>query len=187
MAGTPHLTTADEIDLFFEDPTVFRQPPGDFGILYLLRRDIDQCVASKILWPGAMAVMAGIDLLAKFFAGCDKPADVGRRFKSFVAHYFHCPEHEKHLIYQLRNSLLHSFGLYFEDPPGAPQRFQLQAEVGKPLVEPGRHGKYRVDLLALHQRFESGVEEYRQDLLWKPALQSNFYQMFSKYGSIPVE
>jgi len=59
--------------LFFEDPTVNRSPPGDYGILYLLRRDITRCMDNSILWPAAMAIMAGIDLLAKFETGDDRP------------------------------------------------------------------------------------------------------------------
>ena len=187
MASKFHLTTADAIHLFFEDPNIFRAPPGNFGILYLLRRDIEQCLASKIQWPCAMAVMAGIDLLAKFFTGRDQSGDVGRRFQFFVKEYFHCTESEGRLIYQLRNSLLHSFGLYFEDPLGTPRRFQLQAGVGKPLIEREDGGKYRVDLPTLHQRFESAVEKYRQDLFRHSTLENNFAQMFSKYGCIPIE
>lgn len=75
--------------LFFENPKLYRSPPGEFGILYLLRRDIDQCIAGSILWPGAMAIMAGIDLLAKFAAGDDAVGQVGNRFRDFLGQYFH--------------------------------------------------------------------------------------------------
>jgi hypothetical protein len=63
--------------LFFEDPT-YRKPPGEYGILYLLRRDINLCLENEkdpdlgiAQFPGAMAIMAGIDLLAKFYKGDD--------------------------------------------------------------------------------------------------------------------
>ena len=33
--------------LFFKDPLTYKPPPGEFGILYLLRRDINFCLALK--------------------------------------------------------------------------------------------------------------------------------------------
>jgi hypothetical protein len=71
-----------EADLFFMSPRTRRSVPNEFSVLYLLRRDIGTCmgvdadtgqpVAHQALWPGAMAMLAGIDLLAKFYAGKDK-------------------------------------------------------------------------------------------------------------------
>jgi len=45
------MNPADEA-LFFENPAVYRPLPGDFGILYLLRRDINQCLEHKSFGPG---------------------------------------------------------------------------------------------------------------------------------------
>ena len=33
--------------VFFEDPWVYREPPGIYGTLYLLRRDIHFCLGSS--------------------------------------------------------------------------------------------------------------------------------------------
>ena len=56
-----------DFDLFFENPDVRRDGPGEFGILYLLRRDINRCLVLGVgSWLGAMGVMAGVDLLGKF-------------------------------------------------------------------------------------------------------------------------
>ena len=79
--------------------------------------DTGEDVSYRALWPGAMAMLAGIDLLAKFFAGCDRPGKVGERFLLFIEQFFvgmHSTDRE--VIYQLRNSLLHSFGLYSQLP-----------------------------------------------------------------------
>jgi hypothetical protein len=67
-----------------------------------------------------MAVLAGIDLLAKFCEGSDNSGGkdkhgVGKRFKKFARKYMRLTKEEANLIYQLRNSLLHSFGLYTEE------------------------------------------------------------------------
>jgi len=182
------MNPADEA-LFFENPAFYRPPPGDFGILYLLRRDINQSLEHKILWLGAMGIMTGIDLLAKFWAGKDNSSGggVSKRFDPFVGRYFDCPVSDKPLIYDLRNSLLHSFGLHAVDPKGNIKYcFQLQATPLKPLIEPGDAGKYRIDVIALHKHFETAVEKYRSDLHHDPVLQNSFGKMFPKYGSIPI-
>jgi hypothetical protein len=51
-----------EADLFFEDPGNYRAPPGDYGVLYLLRRDVNSClgwnpttgcrIPAPASWPG---------------------------------------------------------------------------------------------------------------------------------------
>ena len=115
-----------EADKFFQSPLQPRSLPGDFGILYLLRRDIIQCLGKnpntgaalglQSVWPGAMAILAGIDLLAKYLAGNDDRGGVGKRFREFVKSKYFGPisAGDEETIYQLRNALLHSFGLYSE-------------------------------------------------------------------------
>jgi hypothetical protein len=103
----------DDFDLLFENPLAYRQPPGEFGILYLLRRDINRCLTpGEGSWLGAMGIFAGIDLLAKFYKGTDK-GEVGKRFRLFTRKYFDTSGNaEAVAIYQLRNAMMHSFGLY---------------------------------------------------------------------------
>ncbi|MBU2858045.1 hypothetical protein HF289_14660 [Acidithiobacillus ferrooxidans] len=72
----------DDATLFFEDPKTNKQIPNEFSVLYLLRRDVYQCMGIdsttrnktgiKIIWPGVMAILAGIDLLGKFYSGNDE-------------------------------------------------------------------------------------------------------------------
>jgi hypothetical protein len=64
------------IDLFFQSPNNFDDNQDNFSTLFALRRDIYICmginpndnatIESRALFPAAMAIMAGIDLLAKF-------------------------------------------------------------------------------------------------------------------------
>ncbi len=61
-----------------------------------------------------MGICAGIDLLGKFFVGNDDKGGVGKRFRNFLITYFSVPQNDAETLYQLRNSLLHSFGLYSE-------------------------------------------------------------------------
>ena len=181
--------------LFFENPWQHRRPPGQYGILYLLRRDINSCLGSEaglsngnprqIQWPGAMGIFAGIDLLAKFVAGEDSDA-VSKRFRAFVSQYFHLPPSEVNAIYQLRNAMLHSFGLYSRSRDGTVYRFHLVSSGSRPLVRYTPPDHYLVDVISLHEDFERAIQEYERDLRADLALQKNSAAMFPNYGAILI-
>src|SRR5262245_31828370 len=108
-------------DLFFRSPRSEFPRTKWYGGLYPSPRDIAPSigihpttggpVAYRAEWPGAMTMLAGIDLLAKFFAGSDKRGQVGDRFCGFVERFLvGLTQSDREVIYQLRNSLLHSFG-----------------------------------------------------------------------------
>jgi hypothetical protein len=191
----PSALSADKLELFFENPAIHRTPPGQFSVLYLLRRDIKTClginpntgsrIGSQALWPGAMAVLAGIDLLGKFLAGNDNYRGVGKRFTAFLDEYFQpLSSDDSRAIYQLRNALLHSFGLYSEAKDQV-YKFAL-VPAHQPLVQRREGDKYLVDVLTLHSRFESAITCYETDLRRSTSLQAHFNAMFPKYGSIYI-
>lgn len=177
---------SSDADLFFESPRTEPRPPGQFGILHLLRRDIDQCMSTKALWPAAMLVLAGVDLLGKFFAGNDA-SGVGERFDAFLKQYFTMTNPaDRNVIYHLRNSLLHSFGLYSQDRAGKKYYFVVTPSETGPLVSSAPQDRYIVHLPVLHHEFENAVEAYRKEVDGDPQLQANFTAMFPNYGSIRV-
>jgi hypothetical protein len=171
--------------IFFKDPRIGPSLPDDFGTLYLLRRDIKSCMDAKILWPGAMCIMAGIDLLGKCLDGRDLPGETGKRFCNFAVKYFHLPPSEAEALYQLRNALLHSFGL-ISNAKSAHFRFQLQAAGSSILISLLAPNTFKVDLICLHDRFETAVSEYHRDLLGDAKLQKHFSSMFPVYGKTPI-
>jgi hypothetical protein len=89
----------ENINLFFQDPLDEQESQKEFGVLYLLRRDVDFClginrrskktteVQGVAIWPGAITIMAGIDLLSKFYEGHDE-GNVGSRFCRFLTRFF---------------------------------------------------------------------------------------------------
>ncbi|HEY9684285.1 MAG TPA: hypothetical protein V6C86_22085 [Oculatellaceae cyanobacterium] len=196
----------DRLDFFFRDPTtepVIQPGNNRFSNLYLLRRDINTCFASAAIWPGVMGIMAGIDLVAKFHAGTDVTG-VGDRFRTFVDQYITHDAPNSEVIYQLRNSMLHSFGLYSKRNVPAAQRaaagFERQDYAfllrGNPQA-PGaivtllnQHPvqtvgaapnpvrilvtDYQIDVHALRQAFDGAMAAYRQDIENTPQLQANF-------------
>ena len=184
-----------DADLFFLSPRTKVDRPNWFGVLYLLRRDIDLCMGinpdtgeAMALWPGAMAMLAGIDLLAKFFAGCDDggPGKVGNRFRMFLERFFvGTSSTHRGVIYQLRNSLLHSFGLYSPN-----YRFFLTNHGAGALVSYNPPDRYHVDLRVLHREFEKAVAAYCAALDSDPQhrqLQANFKAMLGNYGRIHID
>jgi len=174
------------IEVFFKDPRIDPSFPDDFGTLYLLRRDIKSCIDAKILWPSSMCIMAGIDLLGKYLEGKDSLGGSRKRFCSFAVTYFHLPLSEAETLYQLRNSLLHSFGL-ISKVKSPHCRFQLQATGSPILIFPIALNCFNVDLICLYDRFEKAVSDYHHDLLGSAALRRNFASMFPIYGKIPID
>jgi len=191
----------DPKKLFFLSPRMQVAAPNNFGVLYLLRRDIDRCMGidpntgkregSTALWPGAMAILAGVDLLAKFVEGSDD-GDGGKRFRRFLERFQMTMPEDSEVIYQLRNSLLHSFGLYSKTRRTTTKmskvyRFVLTDSGTGPLVSPKPTDRYNVDLRVLHRNFEAAVDAYRGALSSDPSLDASFDAMFGNYGCIRIE
>jgi hypothetical protein len=119
-----------------------------------------------------MAILAGIDFLGKFLAGTDKTrgpksASVVQRFTGFATRYLGLTGADARVVYQLRNSLLHSFGLYSEDTGKkgsvTTYNFVLARGAGV-LVKDLGNDFYRVDVQILRKLFEQAVAKYEADL-----------------------
>lgn len=190
------LSLEEKIELFFQDPKIKIDPPNEYGILYLLRRDVYRCMGyntkdwtlknESIIWPGTMTVLAGMDLLGKFYAGSDNFGSVSRRFKIFYNKYI--DDQNAETIYQLRNSLLHSFGL-LSKTSNKTYHFTVGASrdnLVKLLSETPKEKYYQVDLYTLWDKFEDGIIKYKDDLINDEQLSTNFSAMFGYYGSIRI-
>lgn len=183
----------DDIALFLKHPNDFDGRPGVHSTLYLLRRDASLCfgydpnnnqkIHFEALFPATMAVLAGIDLVAKFIYR-DLPSGVGKRFTDFVSKYIDNTFQEE--LYQLRNSLLHSFGLYSVARNGKVYHFILARGRGK-LIEQVSAKSYLVDIELLWKKFEDAINIYHQELKTSTDLQQNFSEMFPKYGLIEIQ
>ena len=189
---------SNNIDLFFKEPSEPPQIPGENGILYLLRRDILTCLGKnpnephksicyQALFPAGMALLAGIDLLGKFAAGSDGIGKAGCRFKEFLKTYggLSEPGKDNEILWQLRNALLHSFGLYSEK-----KKFCLTMTENDSNLIIENNGYCSVNLWALHQMLEKAIENYRCALNAScnqgKQLLNNFDAVFEKYGCIEI-
>jgi hypothetical protein len=184
------MAIQENIALFFRDPISLPAQFDEFySVLYLLRRDINYCIPvpePKLIWPATMAILAGIDLLAKFYAGEDKHGKVRQRFQNFVNEYFQpISSDDVETVYQLRNSLLHSFGLYSKSSKQE-YRFILILPKAEPLVQQRPENVYLISITALYEKFEAAIRNYREDVERNPTLQDKFSRMFPNYGVVRV-
>jgi len=173
-------------------PNDFDDRVGVHSTLYLLRRDASLCfgynpnngqkIQYEALFPATMAVLAGIDLIAKFVYR-DR-GNVGDRFRGYVKKYIENNFHEE--LYQLRNSLLHSFGLYSEGGNKKIYRFVLKRGI-RTLIEQDSSGYYFIDVELLWKKFETSISTYNEELIASVDLQQIFSEMFPKYGLIGVQ
>ncbi len=147
------------------------------SVPYICSDDIKSCMDAKILWPGAMCIMAGIDLLGKCLDGNDSFGGTGKRFCNFAVKYFHLSSSQAEPLYQLRNALLHSFGL-ISNVKSEHCSFQLQAAGSSILISLLAPNCFKVDLICLHDQFETAVSEYHRDLLATPSCRKTSHLCF---------
>lgn len=197
------LGLADQQNLFFRNPNEAPVVPGINGTLYLLRRDLndmtnflrdpnDGCRPVDVaLWPRTMAILAGIDLLAKFFANSDdtRPGAIGERYRRYVAEFItedrNINSIETRAVWQCRNSVLHSFGWFSQDRTDT-FRFRLLRNPGAWVVQQEAPGSetWFVNITRLENRFNFSIIEF-ENRINDPARQDSFPQgnnIFERYG-----
>lgn len=188
------LNVLQRIEIFFQPPDTHDQGQEVFSTLYLLRRDICTCfgidpnngskLANEALFPATMGIMAGIDLLSKFVYLDDETGKKSsrKRFMDYVVKYI---EHEhSEALYHLRNSLLHSFGLYSRDwISGQVFKFILDRNRAM-LVEKLDDVNHIIDIGILWKRFEESVATLKVDIQTEDDLKENFQLMYDRYGVI---
>lgn len=191
-----------KIDFFFKPPT--EEPVGsEFSSLYLLRRDIFTALGHdpntldsinySVLWPGVMCILAGIDLLGKYLKGDDINSTVTKRFKNYYKRYFDNVK-ECDIVYQLRNSMLHSFGLYSfqtkregeNNVKTKEYRFVIDRNDNPSIVSYYEDDFYGINIKALHEGFEKSINKYFTELKSNKELQGNFEKMFPYYKGIYI-
>ena len=137
-----------------------------------------------------MAICAGIDLLGKFLAGNDARRGVRLRFTTFLTTYFGISQNDAETIYQLRNSLLHSFGLYSEvtDQAGNVVRvYKFILDRGRGALITALGGDtYLIDIEILRIEFENAITSYETQLRTNATLQTGFANMFPKHRGIRI-
>ena len=188
----------EKIKFFFTPPTTNPKTlPKVKSVLYLLRRDAYTClqidptslekICFQARWPGIMTIMTGIDLLGQYYTGTDCPEGSGSRFKKYVRDYFKgIIKKEDNILYQLRNALIHSFGLYTRDSEYREYIFTLTSMEKPEFIEYGGKNKYIIGDKPLHEKFEDSIYKYHKELLKDPVLQKHFEAMFIYHSRVYI-
>jgi hypothetical protein len=129
----------DRVEFFFREPQQGDAPGDVQSTLYLLRKEIQDCLIGRLvsenrvveqpdryrLFASAMVIFAGIDLLAKFTS----TGGTEGRFTDYLVRFALDPVRDLGFasiqlprpvaiqasrIYDFRNALMHSFGLHHE-------------------------------------------------------------------------
>ena len=186
------MIVQDQIKTFFREPSDFSATDTANGnsSLYLLRRDIDTAfginpnngerIAYSVLFPGVMCIMAGIDLMAKFSFG--DTGKVGDRFIVFCNKYI--PGADSQLLWLLRNSIMHSFGLYMKRDKREYRFILSRFEGPKQLFAVDNDGHYWVSIDQLKSAFERSISLFQSDVMGNKTNKTVFSEMFELYGII---
>lgn len=191
------LSTDQQKEMFFRDPIEVPEPTGYFGTLYLLRRDLNDMrekTPNHALWPRAMVILAGIDLLAKFYKNADNSdrGSIGTRYKEFVGKFITRDDNAKSpntkAVYMCRNALLHNFGWYAINQEGTEEyRFTLSRSEDNWIVEKSADSAvdWKLNILKLEQSFDASIVEYKKLIDDKSKTSVSFPSgngIFEKYG-----
>jgi hypothetical protein len=186
---------------------------GRHSVLQLLRREIQDCLVGepiaeddlielladpsrhdriRRLFAATMVMLAGIDLLGKFYAGDDamKHNAIDKRFRAFVNACMYKDRHPRNgaagALWRVRNALMHSFSLY---DIGAEADILLTTDLPADLPIVGVREKakvWEVSIPLLYRDFVRSIREYQAQLQSDDGqqLQANFAKMYPHYGSI---
>ena len=134
-----------------------------------------------------MVIFAGIDLLAKFYAGSDA-GKIRPRFEEFSKSYLDLQiDGESGDLWNVRNSFMHSFGLYNK---GVKKKVVLLESASDPhdkqRVVNSTDERLTVYLVTLFCAFTRAIGMYKSDLLNSSDLEPKFDAIFPNYGSILI-
>ena len=174
-----------DLELFFEDPELSRWPPEKFGILYLLRHDINCSLANGNEWLAALGIFAGLDLLGACLSGDDSPENLFERFERFTDEYFPLRSLDHfNLLYKIRSAMMHSSGLHSTELAGAEYGFTAIAgnKDSCSVLELSASQGCILNVTAFHECFEIAVKRFGDDAKRNRAgIQANFSRMLPKY------
>jgi hypothetical protein len=132
-----------------------------------------------------MVAMAGVDLLAKFWAGSDELGKVGDRIRGFAERYMFTnakdPKRSGEILYQaIRNPLLHSFTLYDKKLEIWLVNRQPEFDI---IEDPQKPGRVLISVEGIVLAFVRGLKGYHAELVGSADLQAKFEAMYENYGT----
>ena len=102
-------------------------------------------------------------------------------FANSLADFFSLNDKDGELVYQLRNSLMHSFGLGTLKVNGCQLDVAFKEKEG--LITEYQPNRKIIDLWVLYKKFEDAILGYRVALKADPTLQDRFARTYRLHGS----
>jgi hypothetical protein len=130
-----------------------------------------------------MVVAAGVDLLAKFYAGSDDIGSVGARVKDFAVRYMFAGAKDSGrsveiLYHGIRNPLLHSFTLYDRKL----EIWLVNRQPGFDIIEnPQKPGHVLISIEGVYLALLRGLKAYHAEFVSSEDLRSKFEAMYGRY------
>jgi hypothetical protein len=195
----------NDVDFFFTPPTVeparHRRDDQSYSVLYLLRREAQDCLLGTVIdeaavrhYPGdkhrvfatTMVLLSGLDLLGQFR---NPTASVETRFTQFVRTYLYPHEHDAALaLFAVRNALIHTFGLQDATRQLSLVLDQPSARSIQPAAVTTAGNQATVNVLQLFDDVVRAVNRYYRDVRTPgeahDELRQHFAVMFEKAGTI---
>lgn len=189
--------TREEIDII----NFFFSSTNDKGIipfssLYLLQKHVEICFGlnnstfPKAIWPGAIALLCGIDMLSIYFSNSDKSSS--GVFTDFCNICMKTSDEESNAIFMLRNALVHCYSLRaFDDVTKRFFKFFVDFKEDEDwfvifVTDSGDDIEYRINLYNLYTKFELSVKNYYEKLSdpKNKSLRDNFKNARKRFGTI---
>lgn len=192
----------EKINLFFSKPTSVPPHPTEFSPLHLLRRHVNICLCIdpsppdhnyQAIWPGAMAVLAGIDLLGAYYSG--KIKGTNKTFMDFCEKFLGLNNDDSEIIYMLRCAFIHTYGLITTNEIRRSvnyrktYRFKVFYEEDKSwliITNIDTLGReiYCINLHELYIKFESSVDKFCDCVKAEAVYANNFEKVYDQLGII---
>jgi len=189
-----------DMDNCFRAPRSTFPPSSTRAVLYVLRRDLEKLYGSekcryikgyKAPMLAVLGMMAGIDLLSKFYSGKGLNT-TATDFKNFLEDCGKLSEHESEALYQYRCALAHSYGLFTISKKGIPYKFSLDDNLSnKKLIKKVGKDYYRINFWQMKKFFLYCIGEL-ESCLRNPnypnhnALLNHFVNVMKEIGYIKV-
>ncbi len=162
-----------DIDNCFRAPRSTFPPSSTRAVLYVLRRDLEKLYGSekrryikahKAPMLAVLGMMAGIDLLSKFYSG--KESNTTRTdFKNFLKNCGKLSEYESEALYQYRCALAHNYGLFTINKKGIPYGFSLDDNLSnKKLIKKVGKDYYHINFWQMKRFFLNCIAELESRL-----------------------
>ena len=161
-----------KIDVFFRDPESPKEET--YSSLYKLRSDLYRCLFSQnsdgepLLWPAAMLMLAGIDLMSSFYSGnpiAQRLCNIRQRYTLFCSDCFALEDQvtDPDVLWNFRCALLHDYSIVAQQINSiSKRRLGLCFEIGNPQLffKNNPSFDYLLNVSSFYNKFKEAINKF---------------------------